>query len=310
MENINNVDSFAALEGFSLNRIVYFTAVVETGSFTAAAGRLGITKAVVSQQVARLEADFNIALLIRTTRRVRLTEAGEAFYRRCVRILKEAENAFGELTESSGKPSGALRLTAPYDYGIEVIVPALARFTAQYPDCTVEVSFSDSIQDINASQFDLSVRMGWLTESHLQGRKIGTFAQKLVAATGLAPRLAGIKVPADLHAAPLIANTALKEPARFSFSRPDGATQVVSLRSSMQFNATLAVHRAALAGGGVAVLPDYVVAGDIEAGRLFEVLPDWRLPAADIYIVYPTTSYRPAKVSAFVELFTRMLREE
>ncbi|SUB73965.1 Hca operon transcriptional activator [Pluralibacter gergoviae] len=103
MENINNVDSFAALEGFSLNRIVYFTAVVEAGSFTAAAGRLGITKAVVSQQVARLEADFNIALLIRTTRRVRLTEAGEAFYRRCVRILKEAENAFGRADRIVGQ---------------------------------------------------------------------------------------------------------------------------------------------------------------------------------------------------------------
>ena len=308
MEKTNNFDSFAALEGFSLNRIVYFAAVVESGSFTAAAERLGITKAVVSQQVARLEADFNIALLIRTTRRVRLTEAGEAFYLRCTRILNEAKDAFGELTESSGKPAGVLRLTAPYDYGIEVIVPALARFSARYPDCRVDVSFSDQIQDINASQFDLSVRMGWLTESHLQGRKIGTFAQKLVAAPSLAGHLAALASPAELQSAPLIANAALKEPTRFLFSRGE-QQQAASFRAAMTFNATLAVHRAALAGGGIAVLPDYVVAGDIAQGRLFEVLPGWSLPQADIYIVYPTTSYRPAKVTAFVEMFTDMLRE-
>lgn len=308
MEKINNIDSVTSVEGFSLNRIVYFVAVVEAGSFTAAADRLGITKAVVSQQVARLEADFNIALLIRTTRRVRLTEAGESFYQRCIRILKEAENAFGELSESSGKPSGVLRLTAPYDYGIEVIVPALARFTTRYPDCKVEVSFSDQIQDINASQFDLSVRMGWLTESHLQGRKIGTFAQKLVASPALSAQFAGINVPSELQSASLIANTALKEPTRLTFSR-GAEQQKVAIEASMLFNATLAVHRAVLAGGGIAVLPDYVVAGDIAEGRLFEVLPDWTLPAADIYIVYPTTSYRPAKVSAFVDIFTRMLAE-
>src|SRR3954471_23386916 len=112
----------------NLRRLVYFAAVVETGSFIAAASRLGITKAVVSQQVARLEHEFRTSLLVRTTRKVQATETGQAFYLRCALILREAEDAFDELGESSAEPSGMLRLTAPLDYGVGVVVPVIATF--------------------------------------------------------------------------------------------------------------------------------------------------------------------------------------
>lgn len=103
-------------------------AVVETGSFTAAAERLGMTKAVVSQQVSRLESEFRTSLLIRTTRKVQPTETGRAFYLRCAMILREAEDAFDELAERSSKPAGTLRLTAPFDYGVGIVVPVIAAF--------------------------------------------------------------------------------------------------------------------------------------------------------------------------------------
>src|SRR4051794_28332579 len=104
----------------NLRRLAYFAAVGETRSFTAAAERLGITTAVVSQQVARLEREFRTSLLVRTTRRVEATEAGRAFYQRCALILHEADDAFGELAEISSEPNGMLRLTAPFDYGVGV----------------------------------------------------------------------------------------------------------------------------------------------------------------------------------------------
>src|SRR3982750_5031953 len=103
----------------NLRRLAYFAAVVESGSFTAAAERLGITKAVVSQQVARLEREFRTSLLVRTTRRVQTTQVGQAFYLRCALILREAAGAFGELAGESKEPAGTLRLTAPFDYGID-----------------------------------------------------------------------------------------------------------------------------------------------------------------------------------------------
>src|SRR3954469_17087486 len=117
----------------SLRRLAYFASVVETGSFTAAAERLGITKAVVSQQVARLEREFRTSLLVRTTRKVQATEAGQVFYQRCALILHEAEDAFGELASVSSEPTGTLRLTAPFDYGVDVVVPTIAAFTQQHP---------------------------------------------------------------------------------------------------------------------------------------------------------------------------------
>ena len=120
-------------DAINLNRLAYFAAVVDAGSFTAAAGRLGITKAVVSQQVARLEEEVGTTLLVRTTRKVRPTEAGRVFHARCASILREAEDAFGELSQVATTPTGTLRITAPFDYGISRVVPAITQFADKFP---------------------------------------------------------------------------------------------------------------------------------------------------------------------------------
>ena len=155
----------------NLRRLAYFVAVVETGSFTAAADRLGITKAVVSQQVARLERDFRTSLLVRTTRKVQPTELGQAFYLKCAPILRAAEHAFDDLTETSAEPAGMLRLTAPFDYGVGVVVPAIAAFTSRYPHCQVDAVLSDQTLDVMSGNIELSIRVGWLAETSLQARK-------------------------------------------------------------------------------------------------------------------------------------------
>src|SRR3954464_15628110 len=113
----NNLGAASMRGHMNLNRLAYFAAVIDAGSFTAAAARLGITKAVVSQQVARLEEELETTLLVRTTRRVAATEAGRAFHARCVVILREAEDAFAGMTQASASPTGTLRITAPLDYG-------------------------------------------------------------------------------------------------------------------------------------------------------------------------------------------------
>jgi DNA-binding transcriptional LysR family regulator len=130
-------------DAINLNRLAYFAAVVDAGSFTAAAERLGITKAVVSQQVARLEEEVGTTLLTRTTRKVQATEAGRVFHARCANILREAEDAFGELSQAASTPTGTLRITAPFDYGISRVVPAVTQFAKDYPACKVELSLSD-----------------------------------------------------------------------------------------------------------------------------------------------------------------------
>jgi len=285
----------------NLRRLVYFVAVVETGSFTAAAERLGITKAVVSQQVARLEQEFRSSLLIRTTRKVRATEAGQAFYQRCTLILREAEDAFGELAEAVAEPTGTLRLTAPFDYGISVVVPAIAAFTRRYPNCKVDGVLSDQTLDIMSGNIELAIRVGWLAESNLQARKIGTFRQLLVASPGMQSQTKLFGGPEDIARLPFVANTALREPLRWDFSLNALEHREVSAQASVFLDATLAVRAAVREGAGLSVLPDYAIADDLAAGRLIQVLPQWSLPSGGIHAVFPAARFRPVKVRAFVD---------
>src|SRR4051812_25845545 len=166
-----------ARSSMNLNRLAYFAAVVDAGSFTRAAASLGITKAVVSQQVAKLEQEVGTTLLMRTTRRVQATEAGVLFYARCVSILRDAEDALGELAQGRTEPKGLLRITAPYDYGTSVVVPLVAAFSRRYGDCKVELNLSDTMVDLVAENMDLAIRVGWLADSSMQARRIGSFRQ-------------------------------------------------------------------------------------------------------------------------------------
>ncbi|CAD0317570.1 LysR family transcriptional regulator [Xanthomonas sp. WHRI 8391] len=285
-----------------LRRLAYFVAVVETGSFTAAAERLGITKAVVSQQVARLERECRTSLLVRTTRKVRTTELGQAFYQRCAAILRDTDDAFDALTDTAAEPSGLLRLTAPLDYGVRVVVPAIAAFTRRYPACKVDAILSDQTLDLMTANIELAIRVGWLAESSLQARKIGAFRQLLVAPSTMAAQLARIASPQDIATLPFVANTALRDHQRWHFAHATHAPQSVDVQPGIFLDATLAVREAVCQGAGISVLPDYVVADDLAAGRLLHVLPQWQLPSGGIHAVFPATRFRPAKVRAFVDV--------
>lgn len=286
----------------NLRRLAYFVAVVETGSFTAAAERLGITKAVVSQQVARLESEFRTSLLVRTTRKVQPTELGHAFYQRCALILRDAEHAFDELAETSAEPSGMLRLTAPFDYGVGVVVPAIAAFIQRYPACKVDAILSDQTLDIMSGKIELAIRVGWLADTSVQARKIGSFRQLLVASATMKSQLARLARPEDIAKLPFVANTALRDHLRWNFSLNKTKRQVVNVQASIFLDATLAVREAVCQGAGLSVLPDFAIADDLAAGRLIQVLPQWLLPSGGIHAVFPAARFRPAKVRAFVEL--------
>ncbi|NMG35795.1 LysR family transcriptional regulator [Azoarcus sp. TTM-91] len=302
MLKANNMEESGANHLANLKRLAYFAAVVETGSFTAAAERLGITKAVVSQQVSRLEREFRTTLLTRTTRRVTATEAGKAFHERCALILKEAHDAFDELGAGVTEPSGTLRLTAPLDYGITSIVPAVTEFTRRYPRCKVDAILSDQSLDVMSGQVELAIRVGWLTDLNVQARQIGAFRQLLVAAPVWQGQVSALQDPQGVAGLPFVANTLLREPTRWSFSRGELERQNVSVHAAMSMDATLAVREAVRYGAGLSVLPDFAVAEDLAAGRLIQVLPQWALPAGGIHAVFPTARFRPAKVRAFVDL--------
>ncbi len=286
----------------NLRRLAYFVAVVETGSFTAAAEQLGITKAVVSQQVARLERELRTSLLVRTTRKVQTTELGQAFYLRCALIMRETKHAFDDLADNSAEPSGMLRLTAPFDYGVGVVVSAIAAFTQRHPACKVDAILTDQTLDIMSGNIELAIRVGWLAETSLQARKLGSFRQLLVASPTMAPQVARLTRPADIANLPFVANTALRDHLRWNFSMNDIERQVVQVQATIFLDATLAVREAVCQGAGLSVLPDFAIADEIAAGRLIHVLPQWRLPSGGIHAVFPAARFRPATVRAFVDL--------
>jgi len=293
-------------ESMNLNRLAYFAAVVDTGSFTRAAERLGITKAVVSQQVAQLERELRTTLLVRTTRRVQPTEAGRAFHARCVMILREAEDAFDELAQASTEPTGTLRIAAPNDYGTSIVVPVVTAFAARYPACRIELMLSDQTHDLLSGDIDMAIRVGWLSDSGLQARRIGSFRQLLVGGANLANRIAAVSDPKELTKLPFVANMALREPLVWQFSRGDFDRRNVRMQASIAIDATPAVLAAVRAGGGLSVLPDFEVEDDLRSGRLVHALPEWRLPSGGIHTVYPAARFRPPKVTAFVSMLSEM----
>jgi DNA-binding transcriptional LysR family regulator len=220
---------------------------------------------------------------------------------RSVAILREAGDAFSELAQVNAAPRGTLRVTAPNDYGTSVVAPVMATFVARHPACQVELVLSDAKIDLISHQIDLSIRVGWLEDSGARARRIGVFQQLLVATPALLRRFPTAD-PNDLTSWPFVANTALKEPLQWQFSRSARERRSVRTQATISVNATPAALAATLAGGGASILPDYLVAEELEAGRLVHVLPEWKLPAGGIHVVYPASRFRPPKVTAFVAL--------
>jgi DNA-binding transcriptional LysR family regulator len=286
----------------NLKRMAYFAEVVETGSFTAAAERLGITKAVVSQQVAKLEEAFETTLLVRTTRSVRPTDEGRGFYEHCARILSQAQEAFDGLEADDRAPTGMLRLTAPFDYGVAVVVPAIAEFHQRFPDCTADVVISDRTLDPVEKDIELAIRVGWLTDSNLLARRIGGFQQLLVGTPDLAARWGKRTQPEQLADLPFVANNVLRDPLGWTFTNSDGQQRSVRFSPTLVIDATLGVLEAVRAGAGMSVLPDYAVQADLVSGRLVRVLPAWSLESGGIYAVTPATRFRRARVNAFLKV--------
>ncbi|MEP7239478.1 MAG: LysR family transcriptional regulator [Devosia sp.] len=292
------------MEAINLNRLAYFVAVAETGSFTRAAERLGITKAVVSQQVKRLETDLRTSLLVRTTRRVDLTEAGRLLHGRCVPIFSSAEDAIAEVAQFNAEPQGVLRVTAPNDFGASIVAPVVAEFTQRHPYCRVELLLSDTKIDLIEAHIDLSVRVGWLQDSSNQARRIGSFRQFIVAASN-AVAAQRVKAPEDLAVLPFVANASLKDPLLWSFTKAGGDESVVRLSQHILTNSTPAALAATLAGGGVSILPDFLADEHIRSGQLVRLLSDWDLPEGGVYVVLPPARFRPSGVTAFVAMLSK-----
>jgi len=284
----------------NLNRLSMFVAVVDAGSFTAAADALGTTKAVVSVNVKQLEQELGVALLTRSTRRLALTEAGEGFYTDCARLLRDADAAVDQARSGQLTLSGSLRVTASVDYGNRIVAPALAAFARQHPALRVSYQAGSAHADLIGERLDVAIRVGALADSTYRATPIGEFKLLLVASPALLTAHGTPRSLAALAAMPWLAN----RPGRSDQWRlTDSKGRDHTLRVSPVAHADTASALLAFAEGGcgVAALPDWLVAETLARGALQRVMPSYALPPQTVYAVYPDTRHVSAKVRRFID---------
>jgi DNA-binding transcriptional LysR family regulator len=283
----------------NLNRLQSFVSIVETASFTKAAERLGTSKAMLSFHLKQLEAELGVSLITRTTRRLALTEAGERFYADCVQVLRQAEAAIDDARSSHQTLSGTLRVTSTAEYGARFVVPALAAFAAEHAALQIDFSASPLPADLIAQQFDVAVRLGSLSDSTYRAALLTRYRTIAVATPAYLARQPVPRTPDQLGRLDAVFHARFE--GGLTWTGADGreyATQ--HARRRIVADNAAAMLSFALSDCGVTVLPDWLVADDVAAGRLVQVLSDYALPEQGAFAVYPHTPHVPAKVQRFI----------
>lgn len=279
-----------------MNEMQVFVRVVEHGGLSRAASELGLQKSTVSRRIASLEDRLGVRLLERTTRSVRTTEVGQAYYDRCARLVAEAEEAEEAVRESQGEPGGTLRISVP-STGIEAFAPVMFDFVERYPRVSLEVVAADHYVDLIRDGYDLALRAGQLGDSSLVARKLGENRMLLVAAPSYLDANGEPKSAADLRHHECITQVHAGQVAHWTI----GEGKSVQVSGRVRLSSAGLTLAAALRGLGLAMLPDVFVKTHIEAGRLRRILPDLSTPSAGLYVVYPSRSHLSTKVRAFVD---------
>ena len=291
----------ADVRDVNLNRLAIFVAVVEAGSLTAAAERLGLAKTMVSTHMQRLEREIGASLLIRTTRRLSVTESGRAFYEASCKILQAAEEALSAVAGGTAPVQGTLRVSAPIDYGSLVVAPALVEMRHAYPSLSIELVCTDSYVDLIADGIDAAVRLGRLADSNYRVVTLGGFVKWIVASPEFVKIWGQPTSPAELAALPFVVLSVLPHPLTLDLQHTKGEVKSVRCENALLVNTADAARAATLAGGGFGMLTDFSIGADVAAGRLLRLLPDWTGTPKGIHVVFPPTHYPSAKVRALIE---------
>lgn len=283
-----------------------YVKVVETGSMTAAAQACGLSTTMVGNHLRALEQRLGVSLLKRTTRRQSLTEFGALYYLRCKDVLGLVDDSDQLAAQAQDDARGALRLAAPPAFGVERLTPALAEFSLECPQVQLEVVLTNQVIDPGEQNFDAAIRLGVLEPSNLIARPLRDYTLSICAAPGYLQRCG---TPTDPEQ--------LREHACLAFSYPAGddwqsvakewrlagpwGEVVVPVSGPMAINSSPGLRQAALAGMGIVMLPDVVVAQDLAEGTLVALLGDYRPPSRPMHLIYTQDRYRLPKLRRFVE---------
>jgi DNA-binding transcriptional LysR family regulator len=296
------MDRLAAMQAFAK--------VVETGSFTKAAEALGISRTMATVHVGRLEEHLHVRLLNRTTRRLSLTEAGNAYYERCAALLAEIDVVESSLEAMAEEPAGVLKISAPVSFGVLHLGAALAEFAQKHPAVRFDVSLNDRTVDLVDEGYDLAIRIARLVDSSLVARRLALTSLRVCAAPEYVRKHGAPKHPRELASRPAFGYAYSGAGDKWTFTRA-GETVEVRVRTESRANNGDLIRMMAMHGHGIALLPDFIVAGDLKSKRLVPLLPGWDAPELGIFAVYPSRKYLSAKVRTLVDfLAARFARRQ
>lgn len=284
-----------------------FVRVVEEGSFSAAARRLGLTPSAVAKLIGRLEERLGVRLLARSTRSLRPTPEGDLFYEQASRILADIAEAEAGVSGAAA-PRGRLRISASIPFGTHCVVPLLPEFRARFPAVTLDVSLTDEVVDILAERTDVAIRHGPLRDSTLQARKLGVSRRALIAAPSYLERRGVPRTPAELADHDCLTFNYRRSFTDWVLAGPDGP-KPMQVTGPLVVNNGETLRQAVLAGMGIGRTALYHVRPDLDSGRLVELLPEYDpREMEEIHALFLGRGTMPARVRAFIDFLVERLR--
>ncbi|HEY1181110.1 MAG TPA: LysR family transcriptional regulator [Rhodocyclaceae bacterium] len=276
-----------------------FVSAVEAQSFTAAADKLGLSKQFISRRIIALEERLGVRLLVRTTRKLSVTDTGRLYYERALKIIDEVNDAEQLISSENSTPRGTLRISAPVSFGTLHLGPAIARFMAQCPDIVIELDLSDRFVDIVGEGYDVAIRIGQLADSSLVARHIAPAQMVVCASPAYLKKHGKPQVPADLKAHECLLYGHGRS-VDWVFSDRGKPVQV-SVKGRLRANNGELASAAAIEGLGITLLPTFIVGAALRSKQLLTVLDQYAPPPLNIYAVYPQHRQASLAVKAFAD---------
>jgi len=286
-----------------------FTAVVESGSFAAAANKLDLSRGMATRYVAQLEAHLGVRLLNRTTRRLSLTEAGNDYYARATQIMVLIEDAEGSVTKDVSQPHGTLRITTPAAFGTRHLDRAIAEYVKRYPGVDVDLSTSERMVDLIDEGFDLAVRVAKNIAPGLVARRLTRARMACCASPAYLKKHGSPKTPKELASHNCLLYSNLPQRSNWSFRRKS-VEDSVRVSGNLCSNNGDVLLNAALEGLGVIYEPTFVAYEALSQKRLVRVLPDWQTDEMSVFAVYPSRKFLPRKVRTFIDFIAGRFGDE
>lgn len=290
-----------------LNEINIFIQVIQSKSFSQAAKVLGLPNSTVSHKISSLEQRLGVTLIQRTTRKLNITPAGEAYYKKCMQGLEEIKAAELEITATQGEPQGLLRITAPVELGGMTLPEIICRYMNKYPKVRVEVLFTDRVMDLLSENVDLAIRAGDLKDSTLIAKRIGSTYFVPVASKKYLKYHEQVSHPRDLLKHRCLQFTPVGID-HWKMTGPKGSIQA-PVPGKFISNHMDMIKKMVMQDHGIAYLPSWFIFDEIKSGKLVRILPEWRSSMTPVHFVYPAQRFVTPKLSAFMEMTIKELRE-